>query len=100
MPPALASNVALNLLPESPAAWETTNGPAPVPSAIPRPGRPYLGRVANFLAWAAGSASALAALAIGDEWQIMLLQAGLTTIFAHAVLRPFAHLAAKALDRH
>lgn len=97
MPPALSSNVVLNLLPESSSAWDITQRPAPAPAAIARPGKSYLARAANTMVLGAGPLSGIVSVATGDGWQTALFQAGVATFFALAFLRPFAHLAARAL---
>ncbi|MFM7182392.1 MAG: hypothetical protein ACKO2G_13135 [Verrucomicrobiales bacterium] len=100
MPPALPANVAMNLLPDSPTAWDIAEPPAPAPAAISRSAKPCLARVANFMALAIGPISGLSAIAIGDDLTTALVQAGLTSLLALAVLRPFAHIAGQALARH
>ena len=100
MPPTLPASVAMNLLPDSPTAWEIAEPPVPAPSAITRAGSHRLARIANGLALAVGPVSCFSAITVGDDLPAALLQGVLTTLLALALLRPFASIAALALARH
>ena len=98
MPPALPASVAMNLVPDSLAAWDIAEPPTSAPAAIPRVGKIALVRVANGLAVAAGPVSGFTAVAIGDDLTTGLLQGGVATFLAFMLLRGFAHVAARVIS--